>query len=153
MANEIFSSITAPNTYSGEQIVIKTGRIVLNSSTNDIILAAKNSIALAANKEIHINSFGDMHLNVSPGSKILIGKPDKDRKAYQSTVLGKNLNLLIEDLLQILVTLQVTTPSGEGQVGPKTASAIQKLKKKYFKKDSPQYILSDLLFIIDNKKK
>lgn len=150
-----FLKLQAPNEYSGKQILIKSDRLVFNSFTSDILLASKNSIALSANGEIHINSAGNLYLNVKQGSKITIGKVDsKNRKTEQEAVLGKNLKNLLEDILQLLVTFQVVTPSGEGQAGPDVATKVNKLKRDYLAdagKDT--YILSDILYIASNFKK
>lgn len=144
--------IQAPNEYSGKQILVKSDRLVLNASTNDIILASKNTIAIGASNELHLNSAGNLYLNVKQGSKIVIGKSGKDRKSEQAAVLGKSLSNFLDDVLQLLITFQVTTPGGEGQAGPKVAEQVQKIKQKYLKKGSKDYILSDLFFISDNVK-
>lgn len=144
--------IQAPNEYSGKQILVKSDRLVLNASTNDIILASKNTIAIGASNELHLNSAGNLYLNVKQGSKIVIGKSGKDRKSEQAAVLGKSLSNFLDDVLQLLITFQVTTPAGEGQAGPKVAEQVQKIKQKYLKKGSKDYILSDLFFISDNVK-
>lgn len=139
------------NEYSGKQIIFKSDRIVFCANGGDLILAAKNNIALSSDGEIHLNSNDDLHINVNEGSKIIIGKPGtKIRKTEQPAVLGTNLHNFLEDIMQLLITFQVTTPSGEGQAGPKVSSELQKIKKKYFTKKSKSYIFSDLLYIADN---
>lgn len=149
-----FLKITPPNEYSSKQILIKSDRLVFNAFTSDILMGSKNTIALAANGEIHINSAGNLYLNVKQGSKIIIGKVDsKNRKTEQEAVLGNNLKNLLDDILQLLTTFQVITPSGEGQAGPDVAAKVSKLKTEYLKdpkKDT--YILSDLLYIASNLK-
>jgi|694.fasta_scaffold53648_6 hypothetical protein len=145
--------IQLPNEFSGKQVLIKSDRLVFNAATNDIILAAKGTIALAANDQIHINSKSNLYLNVEDGAKIVVGKSgSKTRKSEQPAVMGTSLQTFLEDLMQLLVTFGVTTPSGEGQASPRVNTEIQKFKRKYFSKNSKDYILSDLLFIADNKK-
>ena len=144
--------IQLPNEFSGKQVLIKSDRLVFNSATNDIILAAKGTIALAANSQIHINSKGNLYLNVDDGAKIVIGKAgSKTRRSEQPAVMGTSLQTFLEDLMQLLVTFGVTTPSGEGQASPRVNTEVQKFKRKYFTKNSKDYILSDLFFIADNK--
>lgn len=151
MANTLLK-IQAPNEYAGKQMLIKSGRLVLNSAENDIILASKNTIALASNGELHINSKGNLYLNVAPGSKITIGKSGtEERKSEQPAVLGTNTQLFFEELMQLLVTFKVTTPAGLGVADPSVNTKVQSFKKKYFDKKSKYYILSDLLYIADNK--
>lgn len=145
--------IQAPNEFAGNQIIIASDRLIFNAATSDLILASKNTIALSAENELHINSAGDMYLNVKQGSKITIGKPGTDsRSSDQPAVLGNNQIDLLDDILELLMTFQVLTPNGEGQAGPEVAAKIQKIKSKYFKESSTSYILSDLLFIVDNHK-
>jgi len=147
---EALLKIQTPNDYSGKQVLIKSDRLVFNASTNDILLASKNIIAIGASNELHLNSGGNMYLNVKKGSRIVLGKAGTDRKREQEMVLGKSLSNFLDDIMQLLITFQVTTPSGEGQAGPKVAQQIQKIKNKYLKKGSKDYILSDSYFIADN---
>lgn len=144
--------IQAPNEYAGPQQLIKSGRIVINADKNDIILAAKNTIALSSAGELHINSAGNCFINVAPGSKIIIGKPGtKERPNAQPAVLGSNMELLIEELLQLLITFKVTTPSGMGTADASMFNKVQAIKKKFLSANSKYSILSDLLNIADNK--
>lgn len=145
--------IQPPNEYSGKQVLIRSDRLVFNASAGDIILATKGVVAISAEDEIHINSKGNLYLNVQDGSKIIIGKPgSKSRKSENAAVLGTKLLSLIEDVLQLMVTFTVTTPSGTGTADPAVNSKIQKFKAKYLKPNSPDYILSDLMYIADNSK-
>jgi hypothetical protein len=145
--------IQTPNDYSGKQVLIKSDRLVFNASSNDIILASKGVIAIAAEDQVHINSKGNLCLNVKDGSKIIFGKPgSKTRKSQNQAVLGNKLLNFLEDVMQLLVTLKVVTPGGAGTADPEVSTKIQKLKAKYFKPNSKDYILSDLLYIADNIK-
>lgn len=152
MANTILK-IQAPNEYSGNQLILTSDRLVLNAKVGDIILGSRNSLAFSANNEIHINAAGNMYFNVKDGSTIKIGKSGTSiRKSEQPAVLGTNHLDLLEDILDLLVTFQVVTPNGEGQAGPDVAEKVSQIKNKYFTEGKPGYILSDLLFIADNKK-
>ena len=145
--------IQPPNDYSGKQVLIKSDRLVFNAAASDIILASKGVVALSAEDQIHLNSKGNLYLNVEDGSKIIIGKPgSKTRKLENSAVLGNKLINFIEDILQLLITFQVVTPGGQGTADTTVNTQIQKLKTKYLKTNSKDYILSDLLFIADNAK-
>lgn len=153
MATEAVLRIQHPNEYSSEQVIISSDRLVFTALKSDLILASKNTLALSANHEIHINSNGNLYLNVNEGSQIIIGKPGTEiRSSKQPAVMGTNLKNFVDDVMQLLITFQVTTPSGEGQSSPKVNEQVQKLKTKYLKKNSKNYILSDLLFIADNHK-
>lgn len=145
-------SIASPNEYAGPQRIISSGRVILHAATSDIILASAGTIALASDNEIHLNSKGDLRLNVKDGSKVKIGKIGGKRSEYKEIVLGPNLQSLIEDLFQLLTTFQVTTPSGNGNASPDVASKIEKLKKKYLKAKSADYILSDFVVVASNLK-
>lgn len=145
--------IQTPNEYSGKQVLIRSDRLVFNASASDIILASKGVVAISAEDQVHINSKGNLYLNVQDGSKIIIGKPGSTtRKSENAAVLGSKLLNFVEDVLQLLITFTVATPSGTGNADPAVNTKIQKLKAKYLKPNSPNYILSDLLYIADNAK-
>ena len=145
--------IQTPNDFSGKQVLIKSDRLVFNASASDIIIASKGVVAIAAEDQVHINSKGNLYLNVKDGSKVIVGKPGSStRKSENKAVLGNKLVSFVEDVLQLLVTFTVTTPSGVGNADPAVNSKIQKIKAKYLKPSSPNYILSDLLYIADNVK-
>jgi hypothetical protein len=145
--------IQTPNDYSGKQVLIKSDRLIFNASASDIVIASKGVVAIGAEDQVHINSKGNMYLNVQDGSKIIIGKPgSKTRKSQNQAVLGGKLLNFLEDVMQLLVTLKVVTPGGAGNADPEVSTKVQKLKAKYFKPNSKDYILSDLLYIADNVK-
>ena len=144
--------ITHPNTFSQEQHIFKSDRVILNSVKNDILLVAKNIVAIGAENDIHLNAGNNLYLNTKTG-KIILGKPtDPERNGDQQMILGDNLISLLEDVLQLLRTFQVTTPVGEGQAGPKVSAKVSELSKKYFSSKSPKYILSDIGYLANNKK-
>lgn len=145
--------IQTPNEYSGKQVLIRSDRLIFNAAAGDIIMAAKGVVALSAEDQIHLNSKGNLYLNVQDGSKVIIGKPGSStRKSENAAVLGGKMVSFLEDVLQLLVTFTVVTPSGTGNADPAINTKIQKIKAKYLKPKSPNYILSDLLFIADNVK-
>lgn len=145
--------IQTPNDYSGEQILITSDRLVFNAASSDIVIASKGVVAIGAEDQVHINSKGNMYLNVKDGSKIIIGKPgSKTRKSQNQAVLGNKILNLLEDVLQVLITFKVVTPGGAGTADPEVNTKLQKIKAKYFKPNSKDYILSDLLYIADNVK-
>ena len=152
--SNVLLKIQAVNEYSGKQAIIKSDRIIMNAFNNDVVIGAKSTIALAASNEIHINSSGNMYLNVKDGSKIVIGKSGTPaRKGEQPAVLGTNLSDFLDELLQLLVTFQTVSSAGEGQAGPRVGTKVQAIKQKYLSSRSQNYILSDLLYIVDNLKK
>lgn len=145
--------IQTPNEYSGKQILIRSDRLIFNAAAGDTIIASKGVVAISAEDQVHINSKGNLYLNVQDGSKIVIGKPGSStRRTENAAILGSKMVSFIEDILQLLVTFTVVTPSGTGNADPAVNTKIQKLKAKYLKPNSPNYILSDLLFIADNAK-
>lgn len=145
--------IQTPNEYSGKQVLIRSDRLVFNAAASDLILASKGVVAISAEDQVHINSKGNLYLNVQDGSKIIIGKPGSTtRKSENPAVLGSKLLSFVEDVLQLLITFTVATPAGTGTADPAVNTKIQKLKAKYLKPNSPNYILSDLLYIADNTK-
>lgn len=95
----------AIRTYSGEQIILNSGRLVFN--------AKNDSIILSADKSIHLTS--DTSVNIDGGSQIALAAP----KVYlgsttgvegvqlQSVVLGENLNIVLGEISTFLLSLGV----------------------------------------------
>lgn len=132
-----------PNLYAGNQIVINSGRLLFNSTSDHILFSSAKSINLGAVETVNIDS----PTFTIQSEKILLGS----KNARQSVLLGDRtvdtLNALINNLtgfLQVCSTL-VATPAGTPLV-PLNAAAnnlstellkiqgnLEKLKSEYVK--------------------
>lgn len=86
------TSISPPEGYEGNQIIINSGRLILNSNKEDVLISSPNVINLSTGEAIHLNSSNKIIL--STGEIYLVS-----RQASQSAVLGDELVSLIRDIL------------------------------------------------------
>lgn len=132
-----------PNLYAGNQIVINSGRLLFNSTSDHLLLSSAKSINLGAVESVNIDS----PIFTIQSEKVLLGS----KNAKQSVLLGDRtvdtLNALINNLagfLQVCSTL-VSTPAGTPLI-PLNAAAnnlntellkiqsnLEKLKSEYVK--------------------
>jgi len=101
---------TIPNQYSGSQIIVTSGRLVFNSSTDHILLSSNKSVNLNAQESVNI----DTDTMVIQTNKLYLG----DKNANEPLLLGNQtvdlLNQLIEALKVFMTTCEtlVGTPAG-----------------------------------------
>ena len=100
----------ALNEFAGKQVIINSGRLVLNSTNDHILLTSNKSVGLNAINSVNI----DTPLTVIKSDKILLGSKD----ATQSMIKG---DLLIIELQSLLSQLTLLTTSL--QAVPQVASA------------------------------
>jgi hypothetical protein len=97
-ANTSYTSYTsgsapiAPNQYTGNQIVLNSGRLVFNSTNDHILLTSNKSINLNAISSVNV----DTPLTVIQSDKVLLGNKD----ATEPLLYGN----ITQDLLQELIT-------------------------------------------------
>lgn len=98
------------NSYQGRQLVVSTGRTVIDSKDDDIILISKDSINLSSDR-IHLNSKNYIGID---SSKIYIGGNSFNEN--EPLVLGGKNNEWLGDLIDLLKTfmqdIQRTGTSG-----------------------------------------
>ena len=107
-----YSPPIATNKYDGEQIILNSGRLLLNSKSDSILLSSNNSI--------NLNSIN----NVNIDSPTLVVKSDKialgDKNATEPIILGNKFLSDYEELCKNINSLAtaLTAPIG----GPGLAS-------------------------------
>lgn len=89
---------TETKAYSGNQVLLSSGRIYLNASTDHILLSSPLSIGLSGDT-VNIDS---VKSTIIEGSKIELGKD-----ATEPVLLGTRTTTLIEDLLNQLLSLSI----------------------------------------------
>jgi len=98
-----------PNQYSGPQILINSGRLILNSVSDHILFSSKKSINLNSIDGVNVDTRGNF---VIQSPKIYLG--DSEDSLTQPVILGDDLVSLLTDILSDLNTL---TRSLQNQVG------------------------------------
>lgn len=116
------------------QALLSSGRIVFNSTQQEIIAFAKNGIGLSTETSIGIDAKDEISLNAS---RIELGT-DSD----EPLILGNEFKSWAEDLIDAIGTIIVTTPTGPSS--PLSASP-QWPQIESIKSEIPK-ILSDLSF-------
>lgn len=100
-----------PKEYAGSQIILNSGRLVLNSTQSDIMLSSNKTINLNATQGIYFDTTQDI---VFQSNRVYLGGTQNS----QPVILGDELVSLLTDILTDLSTLtnslqnQVGVPSG-----------------------------------------
>jgi len=117
-----FSSVISetpqsPQSYNSQQIIINSGRLILNSNIDSILISSKKSIILESIEDLGIRS-QDGNLNLlAPQGIVSLGKPN----ATESVILGDAFMTQFSSLLDNLSIL-LTALNGEPMV-PAAAAA------------------------------
>jgi hypothetical protein len=112
----------AVRTYSGEQIILNSGRLVFNAKNDSIILGAAKSIHLTSNTSVNIDGATQIAL-VAP--KVYLGSTiGEEGTQLQSVVKGENLNTVLGEISSFLLTLEVAFQSATDSTGTPIASLI-----------------------------
>ena len=108
--------------FSGRQVIISSGRIILNAGDDSIFLSSKSSVGIMSEGSIHINSAKPV---VIEGEAVHIGLG-----ARQPALLGQSTVDFLRELLIYLQTLDIATAVGPGLCGPGGASNFSGLLGK-----------------------
>jgi hypothetical protein len=96
---EAFKEAPEPtDEYTGNQAILTSGRLVLNSNTESVLISGKKYISLAAEDNIGITTTKDFV--VSAGT-IRLGDPDADHPVLLGDDFLKQFSNLVDGLIQI----------------------------------------------------
>jgi hypothetical protein len=115
----------APNKYSGKQIILNSGRLILNS-TNDHIL-------ITSNKTINLNAVSSVNIDtptiILQSKLVLLGSKDATESILKGDTTIDLLTGLVDQLTLLSTALQtVITPAGPA-VNPAATQLITYLSK------------------------
>jgi hypothetical protein len=117
----------AVGTYSGEQIILNSGRLVFNAKNDSIILGAEKSIHLTSDTSVNIDG-GNQIAIVAP--KVYLGSTTGiEGTQLQSVVLGENLNVVLGEVSSFLLSLGVYFQTAIDSTGAPIASLQQASSK------------------------
>ena len=109
-----FSPPIATNEYDGEQIILNSGRLLLNSKSDSILLSSFNSINLNSINSINIDS----NAVLINSKSIALG----DKNASEPIILGnkflKDFENLCKDINALASVFQKNTIGGPGNISP-----------------------------------
>lgn len=112
---------TSPSEYTGNQILLSSGRLVFNSSKDHLLFSSAKSINLNAVEGINIDTSKNVTIQ---SNKIYLGS----YKADQPLVLGNRLESLLNQLidnLQGFAQICATTIAPDGTLAPINTAATQ----------------------------
>jgi hypothetical protein len=115
-------------TYKGEQVVLSSGRLVLNARSNDIYLNSQRYINLSAGDKVtidvgSIDSDNEQNMFLVNAPKMQLGL--ERYGVPEPIVKGEQLDLLLTDLLDTLSTYSDLVQAAAVVPGPLMAVMLQ----------------------------
>lgn len=113
-----------PNQFTGNQIILTSGRLLLNASADHLLLSSAKSINLSSNSSINIDT---QELVMQTGN-IYLGS----KSAKEPLLLGDTTAALLKDILSILTELTIActlSANGGGPVVPLNETAKKVLPR------------------------
>jgi hypothetical protein len=110
---------TNPSEYSGKQIIFNSGRVILNSTEDHILLSSKKSVNLNAVEGVNI----DTPTTTIQSNTVLLGGKDATEPVLKGDTTIDILSELVTELTKLTQALVTVTPQG----GPAVAPAAQQL--------------------------
>jgi hypothetical protein len=133
------------DTYTGEQIVANSGRIVFNSKDDSVLISSKKSVATTAST---INQEATKEVCLE-APKIFLGADSMNTKTPEPVVLGNKLEGLLIEIIDQLIGISeslatAATVSGQqlplvNQNGIKTSIILKSIKSRLNPKGTSEY--------------
>lgn len=110
---------TQGNKYAGNQIIINSGRVFVNSKTDHVLISSAKSISLSALDSVNVDTAGDVILQAG---KVKLGS----QSAEEPILLGNTTVAQLETIIDVLQQLLVTAAAAANGGGP-IPSFVQKV--------------------------
>jgi hypothetical protein len=103
---------TSPSQYTGNQVIINSGRLLFNSKTDHIMLSSQRTISFEAVKGFNFDTPANFVIDV--GTHIKLGSRNAKESVIKGDTLYRNLNNLVTSLIQVvqLLKFQQKWPAG-----------------------------------------
>ena len=102
-SNTIKKTPISPKSYNAPQVILNSGRLLFNTTTDSILMSAQKSIVLESLQDLAIKSDLKNVNVIAPNGVVSLGK----QNATESVVLGDKFLLQFENLVQSLENLCV----------------------------------------------
>ena len=134
-----------PFAYQGNQVIINTDRVVMQSKKDSILLFAKEHMSFSANKSIHFdtggtpNDPGDSYFIIN-SPKIVLGLKSNNKLPTEPVLLGERTEEWLKDLLAAIDALCdiIDGPEHIDSAGdvpsPTLVAAIRTFRKDHIKR-------------------
>ena len=121
----------APNEFSGKQIFLNSGRLILNSTNDHILLSSNKSVGLNAINSVNI----DTPLTVIQSDNILLGSKNATEPMLKGNLLIIELQSLLSQLTLLATSLQAVPQVASAATLvlselPKISANLEKTKSK-----------------------
>lgn len=135
IANENFISYTSPplspSSFTNPQIILNSGRVILNAKSDSVLISGQTSVGISSNKSINVEA-KEVYID---GNDIRLGSKDASQsilKGDDTVELLKSLVTEISNLSTALKTIQIW-PSGipvpDPTIGPVASIAETNLNR------------------------
>ena len=95
-----------PNQYAGKQIILNSGRIVLNTTLDHLILASQKSVSISGTDSINLDTTGNTTIQ---SGKLYLGSKSADEPLLLGNATVNLLGTLLQALKQYLAITQTLT--------------------------------------------
>jgi hypothetical protein len=96
----------APGSYSGNQVIINSGRLVFNSKSDHILLSSQRTISFEAVKGFNFDTPANFVVDI--GTHIKLGSKDAKESIVKGNTLYFQLDQMLKALLQMLAVLKTS---------------------------------------------
>ena len=134
-----------PFTYQGNQVIINTDRVVMQSKKDSVLVFAKEHMSFSANKSIHFDTGGtpddpgDSYFIIN-SPKIVLGLKNNNKLPTEPVLLGERTEEWLKDLLAAIDALCdiIDGPEHIDSAGdvpsPTLVAAIRTFRKDHIKR-------------------
>jgi hypothetical protein len=113
---------TIPNQYSGNQLILSSGRLLFNSTTDHILLSSKQSVNLNAVTSVNI----DAPDTIIQSNNVYLGSKDATQPVLLGNTTVQLLNQLITNLNSFMTICSTVVSTAPGTpLGPLNMAASQ----------------------------
>ena len=136
---------TSPLEYQGNQILITSGRLILNSQSSNVLISSPSVIHLSAGNSVHLDCNDKI---VLASQKVYLGDRNAEERAVLGDQLVNNLKLLLEVLEGVGLALTDANadkvPVGSlNNIGPNLVAVVKDFKK-VIKGDNPKILSKNI---------
>ena len=117
---------TSPGSYAGKQVILNSGRLILNANSDHVLISSIKSIGLNALESINIDTNKTVIVSkpVADDGGIFLGSKDATEPILKGDETIKLLDNLVVQLSNLATALTAVTPSG----GPGVNIAAQQFR-------------------------
>lgn len=136
------------NNYKGSQLLLNSDRVILNAREDFLMLFGNNGIVMSSPNEIKIDSdtsvtlYGVSGVHLGCPTKVVVDNrntkvPSAGNYAqattdsiYEPIILGQKLYDLLDDMIDILTTSEIVTPTGKGSFSQESLYKLKSIKAR-----------------------